>query len=85
MAESRGATATPERGRKPAAAKKPNLFARMGLYYRQVVSELRKVVWPTRKELVTYTIVVVVFVSVLMGYVAVLDYGFGKLVLKIFG
>ncbi len=85
MAESRGATATPERGRKSAAPKKPSMFARMGLYYRQVVSELRKVVWPTRKELVTYTTVVIVFVGVLMGIVAVLDYGFGKLVLKVFG
>ena len=28
--------------------KKLGLIARIGLFYRQVVSELRKVVWPTR-------------------------------------
>ena len=44
-------------------AEKLGLFARVGLFYRQVVSELRKVVWPTRKQLTTYTAVVLVFVS----------------------
>jgi len=34
------------------------IFARIGLFYRQVVVELRKVVWPTKKELTTYTSVV---------------------------
>ena len=37
-------------------------FSRLGLFYRQVVAELRKVIWPTRKELGTYTSVVLVFV-----------------------
>jgi preprotein translocase subunit SecE len=39
-------------------AEKLGLFARVGLFYRQVVSELRKVVWPTRNQLTTYTAVV---------------------------
>jgi preprotein translocase SecE subunit len=43
-------------------AEKLGLFARVGLFYRQVVSELRKVVWPTRNQLTTYTAVVLVFV-----------------------
>ena len=34
------------------------LPARISLFYRQVIAELRKVIWPTRKELVTYTTVV---------------------------
>ena len=33
------------------------------LFYRQVVAELRKVVWPTQQQLVTYFFVVMVFVS----------------------
>ena len=45
----------------------------MGLFYRQVVAELRKVIWPTRRELVTYTTVVLVFVAGLTVIVAVLD------------
>ena len=38
--------------------------------------------WPSRKELVTYTIVVIVFVVVMVAIVAGLDVGFAKLVLR---
>ncbi len=54
-------------------------------FYRQVVAELRKVVWPTRDQLVTYFIVVMVFVTVMMVLVSLLDLALGKLVLSIFG
>jgi preprotein translocase subunit SecE len=53
-------------------------------FYRQVVAELRKVVWPTRDQLVTYFFVVLVFVVVMMTLVSLLDLGFGKLVFEIF-
>ena len=55
------------------------------LFVRQVVAELRKVIWPTRKELVTYTTVALVFVMIMVGIVTSLDYGFTKLVLAVFG
>jgi preprotein translocase subunit SecE len=55
------------------------------LFIRQVIAELRKVVRPTRNELITYTSVVLVFVMVVMLYVSLLDFGFGKLVLWAFG
>ena len=54
-------------------------------FYRQVVAELRKVVYPTRDQLTTYFIVVMVFVIVMMALVSVLDLGFGKLAFAIFG
>ncbi len=54
------------------------------LFYRQVVAELRKVVYPTQEQLVTYFIVVMVFVVVMMTIVSVLDLGFGKLALEVF-
>ena len=57
----------------------------IGTFYKQVVAELRKVIWPTRKELVTYTTVVVVFVLIVTALVAVFDLAFGKAVLAIFG
>ena len=50
-----------------------------------MIAELRKVVWPTRSQLLTYTVVVLVFVLVLMGIVAVLDFVFSQLALKVFG
>ena len=52
---------------------------------RQMVAELRKVIWPTRKELLTYTWVVIVFVAVFTAMVAVFDFVFTRLVLQLFG
>lgn len=60
-------------------------FSGVRRFLRQVVAELKKVVRPTRKELVTYTSVVLVFVCLVMAYTQVLDYGFGKLVIWAFG
>ena len=53
-------------------------------FYRQVIAELRKVVYPTQEQLVTYFIVVMVFVLVMMAIVSGLDLAFGKLVFSIF-
>jgi len=53
-------------------------------FYRQVVAELRKVVWPTQQQLSTYFIVVLVFVLVMMAIVSLLDLGLGKLFFEIF-
>ena len=68
-----------------AKVKKAPLGARIGLFLRQMVAELRKVIWPTRKELVAYTTVVVIFVLVMAGIIAGLDYVFTRLVLFVFG
>ena len=54
-------------------------------FYRQVVAELRKVVYPTQQQVVTYFLVVLVFVLVMMTLVAGLDYAFGKSMFAIFG
>lgn len=54
-------------------------------FLRQVVAELRKVVWPTQQQLVTYFLVVLVFVVVMIAYVSVLDLAFGRAVFAIFG
>jgi len=61
------------------------MFARLALFFRQVVAALRKVVRPTRNELITYTSVCMVFVVVVMAYVAGLDVGLGALVVRVFG
>ncbi|MFL6155303.1 MAG: preprotein translocase subunit SecE [Marmoricola sp.] len=54
-------------------------------FYRQIVAELRKVVYPSQQQLVTYFIVVMVFVLVMIALVSVLDLGFGKAVFWLFG
>jgi preprotein translocase subunit SecE len=80
-----------EPGARPAAggqgrgARRPTYPARIALYNRQVVSELRKVIWPTRNELVTYTIVSVTFVVAMVAFVGLLDYLFTKLIFHVFG
>jgi preprotein translocase subunit SecE len=53
-------------------------------FYRQVVAELRKVVWPTQEQLITYFVVVLVFVLIMMSIVALLDLGLGKLAFEVF-
>ena len=60
-------------------------FGRLSLFLRQVVAELRKVVTPTRKELFSYTAVVLVFVVIMMALVSGLDFGFSALVNFLFG
>jgi preprotein translocase subunit SecE len=55
------------------------------VFLRQIVAELRKVIWPTRKELSTYTTVALVFILVMVAIVTSLDYGFTKLVFAVFG
>jgi preprotein translocase subunit SecE len=47
-------------------------------YLREVRDEMRKVAWPTRPEVVRYSIIVTVTVVVYTAYVAGLDFGFGK-------
>ncbi len=54
-------------------------------FYRQVVAELRKVVYPTQDQLITYFIVVMVFVVVMMTLISALDLAFGKLSFAVFG
>jgi preprotein translocase subunit SecE len=61
------------------------LFGRIGLFYRQVVYELKKVVWPTRNQLSTYTAVVMVFVLFIIAVVSLLDLVLTKVVFLVFG
>ncbi len=61
------------------------LLRAVAVYYRQVVAELRKVIWPTRRELVTYTAVVLVFVLFMVAIVSLFDFASSQAVLKVFG
>jgi preprotein translocase subunit SecE len=72
------------RQRRPAA---PERRKRVGAreFLREVRAELRKVQWPSRTELFSYTIVVVVSVVVLTSYVFGLDLFFSKSLLRLLG
>jgi preprotein translocase subunit SecE len=77
--ETRGGAAT--EGKEKSVRKRTSPL----LFYRQVVAELRKVIWPTRHELVTYTTVSLIFVIIIVGIVFGLDNAFSWVVLKLFG
>ncbi len=74
--------ATAVRDGRPAKASLPSRLIR---FLREVVAELQKVIWPTRRQLVTYTIVVLVFVSFMVALVALLDLMFAQGVNFLFG
>ena len=70
--------------KRDAADKSPSIVARFVRFLREVIGELRKVIWPTRKQQLTYTVVVLVFVAFVVAFVSGLDYGFTKLVFLVF-
>ncbi len=82
--------ATQTRGPAPEKAARPGRTTKQdrtspAKFVTEVRDELRKVVWPTRKELVTYTTVALVFIAVMVGIVSALDYGFTRMVFALFG
>jgi len=56
----------------------------MRTFLGEVVAELRKVVWPSRRTVAGYTVVVLVFVSAITAIIFGLDWLFGKAVLQLF-
>ncbi|WP_405870094.1 MULTISPECIES: preprotein translocase subunit SecE [unclassified Streptomyces] len=94
MADAVGSIDTPDaqdearetkKSRKGGKRAKKGPFKRLALFYRQIIAELRKVVWPTRNQLTTYTTVVIVFVVVMIGLVTVIDYGLSHAAKYVFG
>jgi preprotein translocase subunit SecE len=63
----------------------PALLRALQRRTRETVSEMRKVLWPSRREMTTYTVVVMVFVVIMVTVVALLDLGLAKLVIVVFG
>ena len=54
-------------------------------YLKQVIAELRKVIWPNRKQMVSYTTVVLVFLAFMVALIGGVDLGLTKLVTLVFG
>ena len=78
-----------KRTKAPKAAKKEgsrvNPFVFVWNYLKQVITELRKVIWPNRKQMVTYTTVVLVFLAFMVTLIGLADLGLVRLVGIIFG
>jgi preprotein translocase subunit SecE len=79
--------------KKAKASKKPrkpgdrsaNPFVFVYNYLKQVVAEMRKVIWPNRRQMLTYTSVVLAFLAFMVALVGLADFGLAKLVLLVFG
>ncbi len=59
--------------KQPKAAGKPNIFARLGQYLRDVRSEMRRVVWPGRQEVINSSLVVIVALVFFALFTLVVD------------
>ncbi len=92
-APSNSPTAIPTNGKKAKKAKKAktsddpssNPFVFVLTYLKQVVAELRKVIWPNRKQMGSYTSVVLAFLVFMVTLIGLVDLGLAKLVLLVFG
>ena len=62
--------------------KKPGFFARILKYFKDAKGEFKKIVWPTRQQLVKKTVVVLVVMLVLGLCIALLDFIIEQLVLE---
>ncbi|WP_019239715.1 MULTISPECIES: preprotein translocase subunit SecE [Enorma] len=58
--------------------KKPGFFGRIRNYFRAVRTEMRRVTWPSKKELVNYSLVVIASLVVVGVVIAVLDFVIGE-------
>ncbi|MFI1003695.1 preprotein translocase subunit SecE [Streptomyces galbus] len=95
MADAVGSIDTPDaqdeapenqkKSRKGGKRAKKGPLKRLALFYRQIIAELRKVVWPTRNQLTSYTTVVIFFVAIMIAVVTVIDYGLSHAAKYVFG
>ena len=63
-----------DKDKKPDKQKKPGIFARIGKWLKEMKSELKKVQWPTRKQTVNNTLIVIACVIVVGVFIWIFDY-----------
>ena len=64
---------------------KPGFFARVGKWFRDMKSELKKVQWPTRKQTINNTLIVIACVIVVGICIALFDYVAGEAIKLLIG
>lgn len=75
--------ATGTRGEPATKDKRPRRTS-PAVFVREVIAELRKVIWPTRSQLVTYTTAALIFVLIMVALVSGLDWVLQKGIFAIF-
>ena len=69
--------------KKAAKKDKKNLVQSIGQYFKEVRSEFKKVIWPSRKETISASLVVFVAILFFVAYIGILDVVFAAMVKKI--
>jgi preprotein translocase subunit SecE len=83
-----GSPTTRTRERRPAPAPRPQEREKRSgplQFLREVRGELRKVVWPTRSEVINYSIIVLVCLIILTAFVAAQDWFWNWSVFNLYG
>ncbi|BBX71983.1 preprotein translocase subunit SecE [Mycolicibacterium psychrotolerans] len=83
--DGKGPKAKKKTAKKPKDGPSRNPFVFIFNYLKEVVAELRKVIWPNRKQMVSYTTVVLVFLVFMVALIGGVDLGLAKLVTLVFG
>ncbi|MGA8252058.1 MAG: preprotein translocase subunit SecE [Mycobacterium sp.] len=81
----RAAAGTKPKKPKKSSDRPANPIVFVYTYVKQVVAEMRKVIWPNRKQMLTYTSVVLAFLAFMVALVGLADLGLTKLVMLVFG
>jgi len=61
--------------------KKDNFFKKIGRYFKSIGTEMKRVSWPTKKQLITSTISVIIYCIIIGAVIAALDMLVGQLLL----
>ena len=77
-------TVTPQRRQPPQQRAPKEDRTSPGQFVREVRGELRKVAWPSRSEVVNYSIVVLITVIIVTALIAGLDFLLGEGVLRLY-
>jgi preprotein translocase subunit SecE len=64
----------------PAAKPKDNIFTKTAQFLREVKVELKKVTWPSRKQTIGSTAVVIALVMLISLFLGVVDFGISSLI-----
>lgn len=63
---------------------KTSFFAKAGKSFRDMKGEMKKVVWPTKKQTLNNTGIVLAFMAVMAVVIGLFDAGFGALIRLVF-
>ena len=53
-------------------------FGKLGKFFKEVVAEVKKLSWPSKKELINYCLAVICFCALMALIIGILDFCFGR-------